>query len=62
MYEVTTNVLVSSDGPADDIIILYKGQPVPEIRSTQIKIWNGGSEAIRRDDIAKSKPLVVHPS
>lgn len=62
-YEVSTNLLVSASGSnvdsVDNIEIFYKGIPVPELYATQIKIWNSGSEEIRRGDIATANPFVI---
>ena len=59
-YSVDSRVVLSADESLlDDLEINYMGNRITNLRSTIIKIWNSGSEAIRGNDIAGLRPLAI---
>lgn len=41
----------------EEVQVVYRGQPVPEIAQTELLIWNGGNATLRSSDLVTNDPL-----
>lgn len=59
-YYKKTRVMKNFENQIDGLEINYNGQPISNLTSTRIAIWNNGREVVRRDDVARKDPITIH--
>lgn len=57
-YFTATRVTKTLDVP-QDIGVTFRGSPVNRVSVTMLWFWNEGRQAIKRDDVAPTQPIVV---
>jgi hypothetical protein len=55
----TTNLINSKISTIQNIEIKYRDTILKNLSITKLAFWNSGNESIRREDIAKQKPLQI---
>lgn len=61
VYEYRTQILIRGfENEVDGLEIKYNGNPIKNLATTNIGIWNQGRDPIRREDIAPRDPIAIH--
>jgi hypothetical protein len=60
-YQWTGKHLIGGEGTdlTDEVVISYKGAAVPRLSSTNVVLWNAGTQTFRGSDIVESDPLRI---
>lgn len=61
VYSYKTQILIRGfRNEVDGLEITYNGDPIKNLATTNIGIWNKGRDPIRREDIAPREPVAIH--
>lgn len=58
-YQKGINVIGDYKSKINDLSVLYKNSEIENLSVCRLAFWNGGNEAIGKDDISSNDPLMV---
>ena len=58
-YVIFSGKILNLEELPPEVSLTYKGNPEPELTYSDIEVWNGGEEAIRKSDFSNSKQIVI---